>query len=591
MKLSLSERVIQTLSINDRTIFGQILSLIPGVISMIDNGSIQTIFAPSDAKLSQILQYVKLTESQFGTSPEGQMVMANHCSKDDSSIGNSVASLTGNTIPLTQEYLLGIGASAVAIIDKIKVILIREIIITQEQINRLQSIVAIASRAPITTNPGVLGKLDRNNLSNLNQLGNVRGKDLIALCLSHPQMNQLCNSQDSFGRTMFHRLLKSEFGETFPGFQNVRDRYIRRHTSKFLIRDNQMEEPLKSEEGIVVDFMKSRRQPRDEPNLIGYRKIQSVYDLKSIIAVTEGHSDDRLYGITADGRGISVELEHGTPVGGTFPIPENYGKLIWVDHMADSIIFITNKLNVLKYNTFTKLWTAFENPGHEILDYVKNYDWGATFLTTNVHDNPPLQLKYFQGYFDVLTTRQLNLAAPNPKLVKLLDSGNYVLGIYQDDVFEPEYCLIQWHAIVFDSRKFPGGSFSFDKTKIHIADVMTDIDSDDKLPLFGILNDIGQLWIGHCKVNDMNIFWNMFKSPDSICDFMFQPKDRERVTDIYILERSGKCRYMEALISPEGILYGGTDNDRYYMHVPGLRSIQNHNHDHPPAYLEVADIF
>lgn len=563
---------------------------------MIDNESIQTIFAPSDTKLTQLLQYSKLTESQFASSPEGQIIIANHCSKDDSSTGSSVGSLTGNRIPVTQEYLLGIGASAVATIDKITIIFIREIIITQEQINRLQSSVAIASRAPITTNPGVLGKLDRNNLSNLNQLGNVRGKDLISLCLSHPQMNQLCNSQDSFGRTMFHRLLKSEFGETFPGFQNARDRYIRWNTSKFLIMDNQMEEPLKPEEGIVVDFVGSMRQTQDEPNLVGYRKIQFIYDLKTITSVAEGHSDDRIYGITTDGRGVSVELDHGQPKGAAFPIAGDYGKLIWVDHMGDTIVFITDKLTVLKYNQITKDWDKYPNPGHVMLDYVKDYDMGTAFLTDNTRDNPPLQLKYFQGYFELLTTRKLNLAAPYPKEIKLLDPGKYVVGIYQDDIFEAEYCLIQWQDIVFDSRKFPGGSFRFDRTKIRITDIRTDGNSEE-LPLFGILNDVGELWIGHRPVTytgayEDTIIWNIFKSPDLIVDFKFESiEETDDVVYIFILERSGKCRYMETSISPDGIVYGGTTYVRYYMHVPGLRSIQNHHDEYPPAYLEVADIF
>ena len=78
--------------------------------------------------------------------------------------------------------------------------------------------------------PGVLGYMNKDLLSVINEQG-LRGKDLIGMCLSHPHVNNICNTMNVMGKTIFDRLVEYEFGipydpKHFTQFKTAREFYI-----------------------------------------------------------------------------------------------------------------------------------------------------------------------------------------------------------------------------------------------------------------------------------------------------------------------------------------------------------------------------
>lgn len=66
--------------------------------------------------------------------------------------------------------------------------------------------------------------------------GYLKGKDLIGLCASNPEVNKICNKDD---QALFKRALKSEFGITFQSglfdYQTARELYMAGHKEAYLV--------------------------------------------------------------------------------------------------------------------------------------------------------------------------------------------------------------------------------------------------------------------------------------------------------------------------------------------------------------------
>lgn len=67
--------------------------------------------------------------------------------------------------------------------------------------------------------------------------GQIKGKDVVGLCLGNYAMNERCNKIDKAGETIFDKLLLKEFGirPPYPDNKTARDYYVEEHSGYILL--------------------------------------------------------------------------------------------------------------------------------------------------------------------------------------------------------------------------------------------------------------------------------------------------------------------------------------------------------------------
>lgn len=438
---------------------------------------------------------------------------------------------------------------------------------------------------------------NKDNLSNLQQLGNLRGPDLIRLCNTQAAIRETCNRPDAFGRNIFHRLLKEEFEEDFPPFQDSKTRYIKRHTKTFLILDD--DESFIDYESVTLDvdilYQETKR--------IIYRKFPVLKELRKI-TISESKQERReMAGIASKSRLFRAILSPANVQIKLDSFPAQSGDILYAYKTeienVDHLVVLTSSLDIYVYSMEEKTWETFNNPGLILLDLYGDYD-NAYLL---VRDHTEISIKEIDPYgVDLVeyehdsNISEFESGFTAIRLLKSSEGRPYFLAEYLDPITKIPYCRFLWILRWFDSRQFPGGLFQFDRSriKLHYPGHFPILypPSISSIPIVGVLNDVGELWIGYSRPGITNVYWDKIPSPDKIIDFKFGRGLEDDEFAIHVLERSGKCLFGFVRITDNGINHTSA-HDVYYMHVPGLMSIQNHDRElsRAPDYLEVSDIY
>ncbi len=603
MAESAFDRVSKSLNRNGRSIFAQMLSKSLEIDNLMEQGVIKLIFVPSDQYLITIIRHYNFTMEQFTQALLRQNIFQNQFSRDSSSAKSPVMGLKGRPIDIDQEGLRLMGATGQDDLGDILIVMTERFVIPEQE---LDSLLRFAKDYG-TRGPGVLTLMRKDDLANINQLGGIHGKDLIALCISNPETNRLCNSADGYGRTIFHRLLQSEFGEIWPPFENARDRYIRRHTKKFLLIGHnytRQSNLVTRFDGLITQYY-------------GDSKLSNLAEIVSKYPRWQG-SDYALAmrGISKDHKVLLIDSGISGINSRTLAIPDldPTETPITAFSVAAIGVVITDKLSVYLYNLKVPKWYAFRNPDLELLSYANDGNGFLRIITRDKIDpTHPIKRQMFLHKFHAVTGLELmtfetiiplnggGISASSFKLVG--PTFSYHIEIFEGQEGSPKYCLGNFNGRLFDSRQFPGGAFDFEHVQVDIVyspPFPGDIVDDDiyRIPVIGILANDGRLWIGSTRVEDMTLYWTVLPSPDIIidfnmADFLGDPHgdDDDYRFDLHILERSGRCRYMGIMVSSDRKDPIDIRVDRYYMHVPGLLSIKNHGINAAPLYLEVSDIY
>lgn len=466
--------------------------------------------------------------------------------------------------------------------------------------------------------PSVLAMINRDNLANLQNIGNLRGKDLIALCNSEATINKTCNSMDSFGRNIFHRLLKEEFGEIFSPFEDAKDRYIRRHTKKFLIIDPRNPGRLQPGQGLNTQFTQHGKTTD-----ISYRKYAELEDLRELTdAIIENGMVTGIVGIGSHNRVFRAILEnpYNIRVRLDAMAPES-GKIISALCKDDLVIVVTTSLDIHVYDQSTKIWSVYHNGNLILVDYYSHAL--TTFVLVRDQDGQmdirvPRRIGQAKTTYEFASIggaifenkREVVMGGTGFVTAKLLTRDG-ILKEFRDPLSttnnpKPNYCTVEYNESLFDSRNYPGTPFQFDRSKIKFRRLFIppkgwdDDDLEDfETVVWGILNDAGELWFGYSHLNTHKsmISWVKAAFPDVIIDFKLDWPDEEgHIHPVYTLERSGKCCYSKFKVSRD-LTKIRTKESEYYMDVPGLMAL------HPyhilgdqgttlyPSYLQVSNLY
>ncbi len=207
------QEIEEFLESNGAVLFSKLLREVPILYRAISDPKLFLIFAPDDNIMRQFLKIVEKTAGSLLRSTAAIEVLGNHVMLAPPKNG-TYRSINGLTFNLPKEYRIRLGKKIDTVIDGVGVAIISRPIVLPAQVKKLLAV----------KTPGVIGTLDYQNFLNLIQLGGLKGKDLIAFCLSNSAVNNMCNKTDENGKDIFDRLLLTEFGLSRP--------YRQTHTSR-----------------------------------------------------------------------------------------------------------------------------------------------------------------------------------------------------------------------------------------------------------------------------------------------------------------------------------------------------------------------
>jgi len=81
---------------------------------------------------------------------------------------------------------------------------------------RSQAVVPVTNTASTDRLAESLGTLSYENFTNIVMAGDIKGKDLVSLCLSNAAVNKYCNRSLPGGKTIFHNLALRDYNVEFP---------------------------------------------------------------------------------------------------------------------------------------------------------------------------------------------------------------------------------------------------------------------------------------------------------------------------------------------------------------------------------------
>jgi hypothetical protein len=205
------------LTSNDATIYAKLLYNLPQLYRAVMSPQLTMIIAPTDQRLQELSTAPKKPVATIVDSVAGRDLMANHISiLPTQKVYPMFTAINGTTYGSGPEDLNALQIIVSTVIDGVVML------ITPHLIGDFQQIL----KAEAVNDPG----MTRDAFQALINTGDLRGKDLISLCkTNHYVEENFCNSKDATGRTIFHYLLKSEFGLDVPANKNARDRYVEQH--------------------------------------------------------------------------------------------------------------------------------------------------------------------------------------------------------------------------------------------------------------------------------------------------------------------------------------------------------------------------
>lgn len=207
--------VIDALEREGATLFAKILGVSRRPRELLDQGRIKLIFALSNEGVESLLKASGKTGSQFLASADGRRIIENHFLTDFSTTVVVIPSITGKLIPVDRASMNTFKpVKAFSVLD-VKIVIINNPIFEAGEF----------AKAQWKREPGIIGQLGVNPYVQMIEIGGIKGKDLISLCLSSSAANEYCDEVDNKGETIFHRLLRRDFNYTIKSGEKAREIY------------------------------------------------------------------------------------------------------------------------------------------------------------------------------------------------------------------------------------------------------------------------------------------------------------------------------------------------------------------------------
>lgn len=217
---------------------------------MIDRAEIKFIIAPSDDAMVKVLTHLNKTATEFLKNPTATAIILNHMSHQFSTSLMELASLGGHPIKLDAASVKKFGVKQAATIGGVKIIIMNNFFVSNDQLAKFK----------IVREKTLFDQLMKQNFTNLIQIGQVKGYDLINLCNTSANINALCNEQDRNGETLFHRLLKADHAIIVGANEDARTIYGRQFNKRVMIQINgQDTKPYKfGDKTVTMKMLKGR---------------------------------------------------------------------------------------------------------------------------------------------------------------------------------------------------------------------------------------------------------------------------------------------------------------------------------------------
>jgi alpha-tubulin suppressor-like RCC1 family protein len=215
MKVTPSQEIISELQRRGCTIFVQLLAAFPRAGDFIDVGHIKTVFIPTDNELTKFLEFSGMSLAEFINSPVGISIFSNHFSYDSWNIKSihPIGTINGLEVSKTPSSLKMLGLKYVLKFPRTNVVFIKKVLFNHDQLNVLMGIRKQNEEThPLDSNVTVFEKwlaLPTDVFYQIVETQELKGKDLISLCLMNYSLNQKCNSRNE---ELFRRLLLKDYG-------------------------------------------------------------------------------------------------------------------------------------------------------------------------------------------------------------------------------------------------------------------------------------------------------------------------------------------------------------------------------------------
>jgi hypothetical protein len=215
------ERLQDFLSNNGADIFAKSLYNNPALRRAGLDPKLTMIIAPTDERFQWLSNETQKPLGELLNSEAGRNLLANHISiLPTQKFYPMFTAINGVIYGSGPQDLAALNVRATTIIDGVVVLVASSVIGRPQQLTKSKR----------REEPGVFAGMTRDAFQALVNTGNLRGKDLIALCNTNPYVdNNFCNSRDASGRTIFHYLVKREFNIDIPVTEDARSRYVQLH--------------------------------------------------------------------------------------------------------------------------------------------------------------------------------------------------------------------------------------------------------------------------------------------------------------------------------------------------------------------------
>ena len=201
------------LASNGAVNFSKILYNVPRLFSALNDPGLSMIFAPNDAALQRLSDKTGKSLADLQRDAYGIDILANHLSVFPTKRSWPMfTSINNRSYGSSETDIKALGVTATALIDKTAVLVISSVIFHEDQL----------VKASLRRDIGALKALGQNDmLMVLIQRGDLKGKDLIALCVSDPEINKLCDA-----KVDFKQLLRRDYNAIAPTGVVPRDYYV-----------------------------------------------------------------------------------------------------------------------------------------------------------------------------------------------------------------------------------------------------------------------------------------------------------------------------------------------------------------------------
>ena len=212
-----SDAVIAALEANGLTKLARIIYRSNGLLNTINNNQIEFIMAPTNEILDKMVATFGI---EIVATANFEDIIRNHFATEFTTAKLEVRSINGQPIQLDRQSLANRKPGRGFKVGAIAILPINNILITGQQ----------KALLTMTRDAGAFEKLNRSTFGAFIQTSQLKGKDLLSLCVSNAKINELCNAVDRNGKTIFDQLLLKEFGRQVAAGESAREIYRFHHS-------------------------------------------------------------------------------------------------------------------------------------------------------------------------------------------------------------------------------------------------------------------------------------------------------------------------------------------------------------------------